>query len=181
MTHPDDTLLEAILARPHLVARIVALHAPPAPPRVKPRGSKLPALGATAKQRAAFLRLSPERQAHVTAWEAWRAAWKLWHYFGAAHPGPEPIDTTSPEAIDMARRIADLDAMQLDAEYRLSVRWGGDIVARDIALRESQKIFRSRYASDEDHAAAVRAFLDAESDIARKAAMARAQASPAGV
>jgi hypothetical protein len=81
----------------------------------------------------------------------------------------------------MARRIADLDAMQLDAEYRLSVRWGGDIVARDIALRESQKIFRSRYASDEDHAAAVRAFLDAESDIARKAAMARAQASLAGV
>lgn len=176
MTQDDETLLEAILARPHLVARIVALHAPPAAPRVKPRGSKVPVLGDNAKQRKAFLRLSPERQAFVVAAEEWRKAWKQWRYFGVAHPGPDPVDTTSPEALAMAERNRQWKEYVTEHEAILVARWGGDaayaVRARDDANRNAPGRFS--YSSDEAHAEAVRAFMDEASAKSRAlAAMAK--------
>ena len=173
---PDDAaLLEAVLQRPALLARLVALAPKPAP--APKRSTKAQALGDTAKQRAAFLRLSPERQAYIAQCETWRKAWKAWVYFGAAHPGPEPIDTTSPEALAQAARDAEYEERVTEFERILSERWGGDIHARDEALRASASIMRHRYATDAEHAAAVQAHMDAASQRALAAARQRALAA----
>lgn len=155
---PDDTaLLEAVLQRPALVARIAALAPKPAP---VPKRPKVVALGDSAKQRAAFLRLSLERQAFVAATDAWRIAWRQWHHFGGADPGPYPIDTTSPEALGAAQRDADYEARVVEFERMVEERWGGSIGARNAALRESASILRHHFASDAEHAAAVQAHMD---------------------
>ena len=172
---PDDAaLLEAVLQRPALLARLVALAPKPAP---APKRTKAQALGDTPKQRAAFLRLSPERQEYIAKCETWRKAWKAWVYFGAAHPGPEPIDTTSPEALAQAARDAEYEERVTEFERILSERWGGDIHARDEALRASASIMRHRYATDAEHAAAVQAHMDAASQRALAAARQRALAA----
>jgi len=173
---PDDAaLLEAVLQRPALLARLVALAPKPAP--TPKRSTKTQALGDSPKQRAAFLRLSPERQAYIAQCETWRKAWKAWVYFGAEHPGPEPIDTTSPEALAQAARNAEYEDRVTEFERILSERWGGDIHARDEALRASASIMRHRYATDAEHAAAVQAHMDAASQ--RALAVARACAEQA--
>jgi len=173
----DDFLIEAVMARPDLVQRIMAAAGPsPTKPKraSKPKG---PILGDTAKQRAAFGRLTPERQEYLLTWEEWRRAWKRWHYSGAAHPGPEPVDTTSPEALAQSARAAELDRMTTEAEARLIARWGGDVAyamaRRDEANRNAP--YRSRFYSDQDHAEAVRKYLDEASAKARAAAQQRAE------
>ena len=84
---PDDTaLLEAVLLRPALVARIAALAPKPAPASKR---TKAQALGDSPKQRAAWLRLSPDRQAYLVRWETWRTGWKAARYGDGADPGPD--------------------------------------------------------------------------------------------
>jgi hypothetical protein len=172
---PDDTtLLEAVLRRPGLLARIAALAPKPAP---APKRAKAQALGDTPKQRAAWLRLSPDRQAYLVRWETWRAGWKAARYGGGADPGPEPFDTTSPEALSQAARDAEYEARVAEFEKMLADRWGGSIGARDAALKGSASIMRSRYKSDADHAAAVQAHMNAAS--AETLAQARQRAAEA--
>jgi hypothetical protein len=153
----DEELLTAILAKPHLCARIVAACKPKKPW----------ALGDNPKQRAAFLRLSPERQQYITRCDTWRKAWRLWHYFGASNPGPYPVDIDSPEAKAVSARLAELDRMQAESVARLVARWGGDMEARDRAIQDSPK--RSGFRSDEAHHAAVVRFMNEESAKARAA------------
>jgi hypothetical protein len=178
---PDDAaLLEAVLQRPALLARIATLAPKPAP--APKRASKAQALGDSPKQRAAWLRLSPDRQAYVAATEAWHSAWRQWMYFGGADPGPYPTDTTSPEARGAAQREADYEARLAEFERILAERWGGSIAARDVALRESASILRHRFASDAEHAAAVQAHMDKASaealaQAAKRAAEAEAKAA----
>lgn len=158
---PHDTaLLEAVLQRPALLARIAALAPKPAP---APKRAKVQALGDSPKQRAAWLRLSPDRQAYLVRWETWRAGWKAARYGGGADPGPEPFDTTSPEALAQAARNAEYEERLAMFEKMLNERWGGSIYARDVALRESASILRHRFTSDAEHAAAVQAHMDAAS------------------
>lgn len=180
---PDDAaLLEAVLQRPALLARLAALAPKPAP--APKRASKAQALGDTPKQRAAWLRLSPERQAFVSATDAWHKGWLQWRHFGGVDPGPYPVDTTSPEAMAQAARDAEYEARVTEFERVLNDRWGGSIAARDDALKESGFILRSRYANDADHAAAVQAHMDAASaealaQAAKRAADAEAKAKAA--
>jgi hypothetical protein len=175
---PDDAaLLEAVLQRPALLARLVALAPKPAP--APKRTGKAQALGDSPKQRAAWLRLSPDRQAHLVQWESWRKAWKAARYAGAADPGPEPIDTTSQEALAQVARDAEHEARVTEFERILNERWGGSLYARDAALRESANIMRSRYKTDTEHAAAVQAFMDAASQRALAEARQRAAAAEA--
>ena len=158
---PDDTaLLEAVLQRPALLARIAALAPKPAP---APKRTKAQALGDSPKQRAAWLRLSPYRQAYLVRWETWRAGWKAARYGGGADPGPEPIDTTSPEALAQVARDAENEARVAEFEKMLADRWGGSLDAREAALRKSASILRSRFKTDAEHAAAVQAHMDAAS------------------
>jgi len=177
---PDDTaLLEAVLQRPALLARIAALAPKPAP---APKRAKAQALGDSPKQRAAWLRLSPDRQAYLVRWETWRAGWKAARYGGGADPGPEPFDTTSPEALAQAARNAEYEERLAMFEKMLNERWGGSIYARDAALRESASILRHRFTSDAEHAAAVQAHMDAASrealaQAAKRAAEAEAKAA----
>lgn len=155
---PDDAaLLEAVLLRPALVARIAALAPKPAP---APKRAKAAGLGDTPKQRAAFLRLSPERQVFVAATDAWHKAWLQWRHFGGEDPGAYPTDTASPEALAQAAREADYEARIVEFERMLAERWGGSTAARDAALRESASILRHRFTSDAEHAAAVQAHMD---------------------
>jgi hypothetical protein len=151
----DEELLTAILAKPHLCARVVAASKPKKPW----------ALGDNPKQRAAFLRLSPERQEYITRCDTWRKAWRLWHYFGASNPGPYPVDIDSPEAKAVSARLAELDRMQAESIARLIARWGGDMEARDRAIQDSPR--RSDFHSDEAHHAAVVRFMNEESAKAR--------------
>jgi colicin import membrane protein len=177
---PDDTaLLEAVLQRPALLARLASLAPKPAP--AAKRASKAQALGDSPKQRAAWLRLSPDRQAYLAQWESWRKAWKAARYAGGAEPGPEPFDTTSPEALAQAARDAEYEARVTEFERILNERWGGSLYARDAALRKSANILRSRYKTDAEHAAAVQAHMDAASvvalaEAAKRAAKAEAKA-----
>ena len=177
---PDDTaLLEAVLQRPALLARIAALAPKPAP---APKRAKVVALGDSPKQRAAFLRLSPERQAFVAATDAWHIAWRQWRHFNGADPGPYPTDTTSPEALAQAARDADYEARLIEFERILAERWGGSIYARDAALRDSASIKRDRFKTDAEHAAAVQAHMDKASaealaHAAKRAAEAEAKAA----
>lgn len=158
---PDDAaLLEAVLQRPALLARIAALAPKPAP---APKRTKAQALGDTPKQRAAWLRLSPDRQAYLVQWETWRAGWKAARYGGGADPGPEPFDTTSEEALAQAARNDEYEERLAMFEKMLNERWGGSLAARDVALRESASILRHRFTSDAEHAAAVQAHMDAAS------------------
>ena len=178
---PDDTaLLEAVLQRPALLARLVSLAPKPAP--AAKRAGKAQALGDSPKQRAAWLRLSPDRQAYLVHWESWRKAWKAARYAGGSDPGPEPFDTTSQEALAQAARDAEYEARVTEFERVLNERWGGSIAARDAALLESAGIKRHRYTSDADHAAAVRAHMDKASaealaQAAERAAEAEAKAA----
>ncbi len=175
---PDDAaLLEAVLQRPALLARLAALAPKPAP--APKRASKAQALGDTPKQRAAWLRLSPGRQAYLVQWESWRKAWKAARYAGGAEPGPEPFDTTSQEALAQAARDAEYEARVTEFERILNERWGGSLYARDAALRKSANILRSRYKTDAKHAAAVQAFMDAASQRALADARQRAAAAEA--
>jgi colicin import membrane protein len=177
---PDDAaLLEAVLQRPALLARPVALAPKPAPSAK--RAIKAQALGDTPKQRAAWLRLSSDRQAYLVQWESWRKAWKAARYAGGAEPGPEPIDTTSQEALAQVTRNAEHEARVAEFERIMNERWGGSLYARDEALRDSANILRSRYKTDAEHAAAVQAFMDAASvealaQAAKRAADAEAKA-----
>jgi colicin import membrane protein len=179
---PDDAaLLEAVLQRPALLARIVSLAPKPAPASKR---AKVTGIGDSPKQRAAFLRLSPERQAFVSATDAWHKGWMQWRHFGGVDPGPYPTDTTSPEARGAAQREADYEARMVDFERMLAERWGGSIAARDAALKKSGFILRSRYANDAEHAAAVQAHMDAASaealaQAAKRAADAEAKAKAA--
>jgi len=171
---PDDTaLLEAVLQRPALLARLVAMAPKPAP--VPKRASKAQALGDNPKQRAAWLRLSSDRQAYLVQWESWRKAWKAARYAGGAEPGPEPFDTTSDEALAQVTRDAEYEARVTEFERLLNERWGGSLYARDAALRESAFIFRSWYKTDAEHAAAVQAYMDAASQRALAEARQRAE------
>ncbi|MCA3186967.1 MAG: hypothetical protein INH13_25780 [Cupriavidus sp.] len=158
----DDELVAAILARPDLCARVVAAH--------KPKKAKPPALGASPKQKAAFLRLSSARQEYIAAWENWRRGWKQWRYFGAAYPGPEPIDTESPEALAQAARMAGLNRVSEEAAARLIARWGGDLNYA-VKRRDSANLAAPRRASfsgtDAEHAVAVQKFLDSASAASR--------------
>ena len=155
---PDDAaLLEAVLQRPALVARIAALAPKPAPASKR---AKVQALGDSPKQRAAWLRLSPDRQAFVAVTDAWHNAWRQWRHFGGADPGPYPTDTTSPEARGAAQREAEYEARIVEFEKMLNERWGGSLAARDVALSESASILRHRFKTDADHAAAVQAHMD---------------------
>ena len=173
---PDDTaLLEAVLLRPALVARIAALAPKPAPAPA-PKRAKVQALGDTPKQRAAWLRLSPDRQAYLVRWETWRAGWKAARYGGGADPGPEPADTTSPEALAQAARNDEYEERLAMFEKMLNERWGGSIYARDAALRESASILRHRFKTDAEHAAAVQAHMDTASAEAWARARQRAAA-----
>jgi hypothetical protein len=178
---PDDTaLLEAVLQRPALLARLVSLAPKPAP--AAKRASKAQALGDSPKQRAAFLRLSPERQAYLVQWESWRKAWKAARYGGGADPGPEPFDTTSQEALAQVTRNDEYESRVIEFERILNERWGGSLDARDAALLESARIMRHRYTSDAEHAAAVQAHMDRASaealaQAAKRAAEAEAKAA----
>ena len=155
---PDDTaLLEAVLQRPALAARIAALAPKPAP---APKRAKVQALGDSPKQRAAWLRLSPDRQAYLVRWETWRAGWQAARYGGGADPGPEPFDTTSEEALAQAARNDEYEERLAMFEKMLNERWGGSLAARDAALMESTSILRRHFASDADHAATVQAHMD---------------------
>ena len=177
---PDDAaLLEAVLQRPALVARIAALAPKPAPASKR---AKAQALGDTPKQRAAFLRLSPERQAFVAATDAWHNAWRQWRHFGGVDPGPYPTDTASQEALGAAQREADYESRVAEFERILAERWGGSLAARDVALRESASILRHRFKTDAEHASAVQAHMDAASaealrQAAKRAAEAEAKAA----
>ena len=177
---PDDTaLLEAVLMRPALMARIAALTPKPAP---APKRAKAQALGDSLKQRAAWLRLSPDRQAYLVRWETWRAGWKAARYGGGADPGPEPVDTTSPEALAQAARNDEYEERLAMFEKMLNERWGGSLAARDAALRKSASIKRHQFATDADHAAAVQAHMDKASaealaQAAKRAAEAEAKAA----
>jgi hypothetical protein len=179
---PDDTaLLEAVLLRPALLARIAALAPKPAPAPA-PKRAKAQALGDSPKQRAAWLRLSPDRRSYLARWETWRAGWKAARYGGGADPGPEPFDTTSPEAIAQAARNAEYEERLAMFEKMLTERWGGSLGARDAALRDSASILRRHFASDADHAATVQAHMDRASaealaHAAKRAAEAEAKAA----
>jgi len=171
---PDDAaLLEAVLRRPALLARLVAMAPKPAP--VAKRATKAQTLGDSPKQRAAWLRLSPEKQAHVIAYEAWYKAWRQMMYFNGPDCGPEPRDTTSPEALAQVTRNAEHEARVTEFERILNERWGGSLYARDAALKESANILRSRYKTADEHAAAVQAFMDAASVEALAQAAKRAE------
>jgi len=175
---PDDAaLLEAVMRRPALLARLAALAPKPAP--APKRTGKAQALGDTPKQRAAWLRLSQDRQAYLVQWESWRKAWKAWHYAGAADPGPEPFDTTSQEALAQAARDIEHEARVAEFERILNERWGGSLYARDAALRESANIMRHRYTTDAEHAAAVQAHMDAASQRALAEARQRVEKAEA--
>lgn len=162
-TMPAHELLEALKARPDVLALLT---------KPKPRKASF---GDTPKQKAAFNRLSPERQSYILDCDKWRAAWRQWRYFTGAAPGPYPIDTQSMEAKAMIQRQADMEAMRLDAEERLLRRWGGDAEARDKALEKAPK--RYEYRSDDEHHAAVIAFMNEASAKAREQAQARNQTS----
>ena len=155
VSNSSDALFDAVMADPSLVARVIAAT----------KAAKRPKailLGNTPKQRAAFGRLSPERQAYLAAWELWRNEWRQWRYFGAANPGPEPVDTVSAEAIAVSARISELNRMTSEAEARLLERWGGDMVARDEAnasaptkyFGESEAAYMARVREHLDNAAA---------------------------
>ena len=161
MIFSDDDLLQVIMSRPGLLAQVVNM--------VKAKKPKVETFGNTPKQKAAFARLSPERQQYIKACDAWRSAWRAWHYFGGAHPGAEPVDTVSVEALAVADRLAELDRMAADAEARLMARWGGDMIARDEANASAPTKLYSE--SEAEHAARVREHLDNAAAAARAKAL----------
>ena len=161
VSNSSDALFAAIMADPSLVARVIAATKAAKKPKVV-------LLGNTPKQRAAFGRLSSERQAYLAAWEAWRGEWRQFRYFGAANPGPEPVDTVSQEALAVADRLAELDRMTAEAEARLLARWGGDMIARDEANASAPTKLYSE--SEAEHVARVRAHMDNAAAAAREKA-----------
>lgn len=164
VSNSSDAFFAAVMADPSLVARVIAATKAAKKPKVV-------FLGNTPKQRAAFGRLSPERQAYLAAWELWRNEWRQWRYFGAANPGPEPVDMVSQEAFAVAGRLAELDRMTQEAEARLMERWGGDMIARDEANASAPTKHWGE--SEAAHMARVREHLD------NAAAAARAKANQA--
>lgn len=175
LTPDDAALLDAVLSRPALVARIAALTSKTAAPA--PKRAKVVARGDTPKQRAAWLRLSPERQEYLVQWETWRARWKAARYAGGPDPGPEPFDTTSQEAVAQITRNAEYEARVVIFERMLAERWGGDIFAREKALKASAQIMPYQFASHAEHMAAVQAHMDKASAMALEAAVKRADDS----
>jgi hypothetical protein len=142
----------------------------PAPVTAKPARKPADApLGSTSRQRRAFGAMSQEMRDHLRAWDAWHMAWRAHCYFGGPNPGAEPVDNSSPEARERAARAARYEAeaperMKRDAahlEY-----WGGDLAARDKAVRSAPK----GDMADAAHVAKVKAHMAAASEAARKRA-----------
>jgi hypothetical protein len=75
----------------------------------------------------------------------------------------------------MIVRGEEMEAMRRDAEERLLRRWGGDAEARDKALERAPK--RYEYRTDDEHHAAVIAFMNNASARAREQAQARNQSA----
>jgi hypothetical protein len=134
-------------------------------------------IGTTARQRTAFRALSDELRAHLRAWDAWHSAWRAHRYHGGPNPGPEPVDTTSPEARARAERAARYEAAAAERAAQDAAHleyWGGDLAARDKAVRSAPK----GDMADPAHVAKVKAHMAAASKAARDAAEARNATRP---
>ncbi|MFN8993052.1 MAG: hypothetical protein ACK5X3_05220 [Pseudomonadota bacterium] len=169
MMFSDDDLLQTIMSRPGLLAQVANM--------VKAKKPKIETFGNTPKQKAAFARLSPERQQYIKACDAWRSAWRAWRYFGGAHPGAEPVDMVSVEALAWVNKLAELDRMTADAEARLMARWGGDVIARDEANATAP--IKHYGESEAEHAARVREHLNNAAAAARAKVLQTTMASAA--
>jgi len=153
---------------------VVSVERSAAPPVRRSRDVALPCPGdhrgiASPKHRTAWNRLSTERRAHWSAWHAWREAWRAWRYAGGADPGPAPMDGTSPEALALAERAkgdAAREAERLAAEAAHLAHWGGDLEARDAAVKSAPR----GDMNDPAHVAVVHAHMAAAAEEARKRA-----------
>jgi hypothetical protein len=158
----------------------VAADVAPAPVEVvkAPRKSADAPIGTTSRQRRAFGSMSQEMRDHLRAWDAWHMAWRKHVYFGGPNPGPEPMDTTSPEARARAARAARYEAEAAERMKRDAAHleyWGGDLAARDKAVRSAPK----GDMADPAHVAKVKAHMAEASKAARDAAEARNAFRPA--
>jgi hypothetical protein len=170
----------ALLGGVASIAPVAVEPVAPAPVEVvKPaRKSSDAPIGSTSRQRRAFGAMSQEMREHLRAWDAWHMAWRRHVYFSGPNPGAEPVDTSSPEARERAARAARYEAeaperMKRDAahlEY-----WGGDLAARDKAVRSAPK----GDMADPAHVAKVKAHMAEASKAARDAAEARNATRPA--
>ena len=165
---------QAFDADPRIKAMCDAVDRLPADPPAKPaRKPAAPAIGATSRQRRAFGALSEALREHLRAWDAWHAAWRQHRYCGGPNPGPEPIDTTSPEARERAARALRYEASAEERAKRDAAHleyWGGDLAARDKAIRSAPK----GDMADPAHVAKVKAHMAEASKAARDAAKAEA-------
>jgi hypothetical protein len=169
------------------VASIASVPAPVAPEPVAPapvevvkppRKSADAPIGTTSRQRRAFGSMSQEMRDHLRAWDAWHMAWRKHVYFGGPNPGPEPMDTTSPEARARAARAARYEAEAAERMKRDAAHleyWGGDLAARDKAVRSAPK----GDMADPAHVAKVKAHMAEASKAARDRAEARNAFRPA--